>query len=669
MAKSYPHGMSVSFLISSVFDALRANCALVDDTGTILAVNRAWRDFGRRNGLRLADDGVGANYLEATDNARGRGSEQAAGVARKLRLVLAGQSAYETADYPCHSAVEQRWFSLSITTVIEAGRRYALVSHTNITADRLAQQRLAARQLKQVIDASTDAIAALDLDFRFIACNEAYSQEIQEKWGADVGPGTSWKELMKEFEPEHLSRLAALWRRAMKGEAFSMVRQNSPPQRDPRVFEVHYSGIRDEDGHRIGAIEVSRDVTARQEFERELIRARDAAEEGERAKAAFVATVSHEIRTPMNAVVGMTDMLLDTFLDDEQREYAQNIQQATSNLLTLVNDILDFSRLEAGRLTIEQSPFDLGSCIREAVELMQPQIQARGLGMEFTTAPATLPRLSGDAGRIRQVLLNLLSNAIKFTHEGQIEVRVLCETRAPDRVGVHIAVRDTGIGMPKAAKQRLFESFTQLDNGSTRRYGGSGLGLAISKSLVELMGGKIGIDSEPGAGTTAWFTLTLPAAPLEHPVNQSAPAAESGWTVPMNGHCRVLLVEDNAVNQRLGQRQLEKLGLRVNLAADGAEAVELCRNIAYDLILMDCQMPVLDGYEATRRIRELGDWGRGVPIVALTANAFPEDRQRCFDAGMNAHLAKPIRFETLRDTLAWFLNKGSGAAETAILEA
>ncbi len=670
--------------------------------------------------------------------------------------------------------------AVSLTALELGGHKLLLATVNDVTESRQAEEQLQLRD--SALKATVNGMLIADNRGRIVWVNPSFTKLTGYSIGEAVGQ--SLRLLLSS--PKDVQHFDQMLVEVLNGKNW---REEITSRRKDGVVlieEMTVTPVRNAENQVTHFIAVIQDVTNRKQAEEELLRAKEAAEAATKAKSEFLASMSHEIRTPMNGVIGMTGLLLDTELTPEQRDYAKIVRNCGSTLLTIINDILDFSKIESGKMSIEPTGFNLRQAVEEVTDLLLADADDKGIELIVRYMPNTPNRVVGDPGRIRQILTNLVGNAIKFTDAGHVLVTVECEAQADKKASLRFSVQDTGIGIPPEKIGDLFQRFSQVDASATRRHGGTGLGLAISKQLVELMGGKINVQSALGAGSTFWFTLQLPldskpdtvvtpshmlkdlrvlvvddnevnrriveeqlgschahvsqAASAEEGLQKMREAVTAGsafqvavvdhqmphtdgmtfarsvkadaafrdtvlvmlsstgqrhltpelreagftaclskavyasqlvrtiaeaWTSHSVGglaaaepkqilpviRARVLVAEDNMANQKVAVRLLEKLGCRVDVAATGAEAVLLLRLLSYDIVFMDCQMPEMNGYEATREIRRQKGLNRKVPIVAMTANAMAGDREECLAAGMDDYIAKPIELDQIVEIL------------------
>ncbi|MDB5813147.1 MAG: hybrid sensor histidine kinase/response regulator [Rhodocyclales bacterium] len=536
---------------------------------------------------------------------------------------------------------------------------------TRLQAERAMQEQL--RFVERLIDSIPNAIYVKDRVGRYMTFNQAFERMFAIKREAWIGKTAfdliddvaeaTWQQQYDEallHEPESTQSFERRLR-----------------SRDGREIDALYnkSLFADAHGQVAGIVGSITDISDRKAVEQAVLEARDAAEIANQAKSDFLANMSHEIRTPMNAVIGMTQLVLETPLDAQQREFMTIVKQSADSLLNIIDDVLDFSKIEAGRMSFERIPFSLRECVTSAISTLSPRAEGKALDLNCEIDMRIPDIVCGDPHRVRQVLLNLLSNAIKFTEEGSVDVDVSLDASTAEHVELCFSIHDTGIGIAADKLDLIFESFSQADTSTTRRYGGTGLGLAICKRLAAGMGGRIWVDSEPGSGSTFFFTAELDLASEEEQAASMALLRAPQTLRPLS----LLLAEDNAVNQTLAVRMLTNMGHSVELVSDGQQCIDRLRAAdarPLEAVLMDLQMPVMGGLEACRLIRahEAQFNLPRLPIIAMTAHALHGDRERCFAAGMDGYVTKPVLASALRAELLRVLSPAGTPPATSDAE-
>ena len=682
-------------LIRAVGNSILDHLAVLDAAGNVIQTNHPWRAFGAGpNALACAAlprCEIGANYLAEMSRSDSPHVEPAR---EGIEAVLAGRQPVFTFDYDCECAGSAKCSFVMKVTPLKTARGGAVLVYSDVTELKRATAELGKYRdhLEELVEERTDQLARMNLALqgseRFVRTLTDNIPAGLAYWGADRRCRFANRQYRERFglsaedievatlhdvlEPELYERLKPAFERVLAGRRFeyASVVKSSDGTDEHFLVTLLPDTV---DGTTEGVFVLATEVTALKHAElqlqranAELVVARDRAEAANRAKSAFMANMSHEIRTPMNAIIGFTELLKDDSGKPVESELLDHIGEAAQHLLAVINDILDLSKIESGKFTLEHTGFSLRDAVTRAVTLVGNDAKAKGLALSVDISGVP-DALCGDPTRLSQALLNLLGNAVKFTERGRIDMRASVVEETAADVLVRFEVQDTGIGIAADKLGSLFNAFEQADSSTTRRFGGTGLGLALTRHLAHLMGGAADATSELGRGSTFWFTARLArfAISAEPPPTPALrpPTAETSAARPQDAevmlvrppaHGRVLVVEDNRFNQEVAMAVLQRAGLSVELAVDGRQAVAMAQARSYDLVLMDLQMPVMDGFEATRALRLLPAY-RETPILALTANAFGETRAACLAAGMDDHIAKPVTLQRLHEHLARWL--------------
>ncbi len=532
---------------------------------------------------------------------------------------------------------------------------FSLLSRTSEDLKKaLKEIKIRADQLNILLNTIPALVFFKDLDLNYLLVNKTFLDFVNTT--EDMVIGNKVKDIVTDYD---LSNNYTKLEKSILNTGTQLHNIVETVIRDDKqiIISTNLAPVSNTEGKIIGLVGVSQDITKQKEYEVKLKKAKELAEQGMQAKSMFLANMSHEIRTPLNGIIGMSQILKKSELTEKQTEYLSTIINSGDSLLSLITDILDFSKIEAGKIEFDHKNFELLNVIKDISNILSFKAEEKGLEFSYLIDEKVPLKFNGDSYRLKQIVLNLANNAIKFTEKGSVKILVRLLNNKLDKSKIRFEIVDTGIGISEEKKVKLFVRFSQIDASTTKAYSGTGLGLAISKKLTEMMSGEIGVESKEGSGSTFWFTVKLdPPDKDDISINN---LSSSGAKVNIKKGLRVLLAEDNFVNQKIASFNLQQLGYETIVAQNGKEAIDKFVNESFDLVLMDIQMPVMNGYDASKEIRRLEENMPGnnhIPIIALTANAMKGDMEKCISAGMDAYLSKPFKPNELLSVLKEFIS-------------
>ena len=658
MKQAVQNSLMDQSIFRKIVDSLPEHIAVIDNDATIVFVNHAWKTFAGKNHLASENYGIGVNYIDLCKNATGPGSDQTTGLAEQIEALLSGSIDTFAMEYPCHSSEKLRWFRLNLTWFAVNNERWAVAAHENITQRTMAEKQI--HRLSQAVEHSPVSVVITDVD----GAIEYVNPEFEKVTGYTLQEVVGRNPRILSTGNQSKAFYNTLWETITNGQVWHGEFDNIKKNGEIYWESASISPIFNDQKEIISFVAIKEDISARKQMIHDLEQAKIRAEAGVKAKNEFLATISHEIRTPMNAILGMGRLALDADLSPQQYQRISHIQTAGKALMNIINDILDFAKMDTENPAIKKEIFRFDDIMEKIITENKAAAAEKNTELVYTFSHEPPVFMEGDGSRLTQVIMKLTENAVKYTSAGRVKLTSDIHFQDTQDLRLTVTIADTGIGMTKKQLSHLFEPFTQANGSSIRTYGGTGMGLAIVKQITEAMNGSIQITSAPGKGSV--FTVSLPfGQTTSSSVPNVSPEIPAGSrddrpapTVSQKPFTdkKILIVDDDPMNREIVAAFLAQTGADISEADNGKKAIEQVAASLFHLVFMDLEMPGMDGFETTRDIRKLPvSWASGVPVIALTGHDISSIQDQCRAAGMNDFLTKPIDTATLSKMLdKWF---------------